>query len=86
MKPYKVDIEEKYKRNIIKMYKEGLSINYISRSIYNDECRYRNLKRNSKISLKSLFSNEIYYQVVKLVEKTILEFNEQANAIDKYLR
>ena len=86
MKPYKVDREERYKRNIIKMYKEGLSIKYISRSIYNDECRYRNLKCNSKISLKSLFSNEIYYQVVKLVEKTILEFNEQANAIDKYLR
>ena len=86
MKPYKIDREERYKRNIIKMYKKGLSIQYIARDVYNDECRYRNLKCNSKISLKSLFSNEIYYQVVKLVEKTILEFNEQANAIDKYLR
>ena len=86
MKPYKIDREERYKRNIIKMYKKGLSIQYIARDVYNDECRYRNLKCNSKISLKSLFSNEIYYQVVKLVEKTILEFNEQSNVIDKYLR
>lgn len=86
MKPYKIDREQKYKTNIVKMYQEGLSIQYIANNIYNQECRYRNLKRNKKISLKSLFSNKEYYEVVKLVEKTILEFNEQSNVIDKYLR
>ena len=86
MKPYKEDREQKYKTSIIKMYEEGLSIQFISNNIYNQECKYKNLKRNSKISLKSLFSNKEYYQVVKLVEKTILEFNEQSNVIDKYLR
>ena len=82
MKPYKIDREQKYKTSIIKMYEEGLSIQYIANNIYNQECRYRNLKRNYKISLKSLFSNKEYYEV----EKTILEFNEQSNVIDKYLR
>ena len=86
MKPYKIDREQKYKTSIIKMYEEGLSIQYIANNIYNHECRYRNLKRNYKISLKSLFSNKEYYEVVKLVEKTILEFIEQSNVIDKYLR
>lgn len=86
MKPYKIDREQKYKTSIIKMYEEGLSIQYIANNIYNQECRYQNLKRNYKISLKSLFSNKEYYEVVKLVEKTILEFNEQSNVIDKYLR
>lgn len=86
MKPYKIDREQKYKTNIVKMYQEGLSIQYIANNIYNRECRYRNLKRNYKISLKSLFSNKEYYEIVKLVEKTILEFNEQSNVIDKYLR
>ncbi len=86
MKPYKIDREQKYKTSIIKMYEEGLSIQYIANNIYNQECRYRNLKRNYKISLKSLFSNKEYYEVVKLVEKTILEFIEQFNVIDKYLR
>lgn len=86
MKPYKIDREQKYKNSVIKMYQEGLSIQYISNNIYNQECKYKNLKRNSKISLKSLFSNKEYCQVVKLVEKTILEFNEQANNLDTYLR
>ncbi len=86
MKPYKIDREQKYKTSIIKMYEEGLSIQCIANNIYNQECRYRNLKRNYKISLKSLFSNKEYYEVVKLVEKTILEFIEQSNVIDKYLR
>ena len=86
MKPYKIDREQKYKTSIIKMYEEGLSIQYIANNIYNQECRFRNLKRNYKISLKSLFSNKEYYEVVKLVEKTILEFIEQFNVIDKYLR
>lgn len=86
MKPYKIDREQKYKTSIIKMYEEGLSIQYIANNIYNQKCRYRNLKRNYKISLKSLFSNKEYYEVVKLVEKTILEFIEQFNVIDKYLR
>ena len=86
MKPYKIDREQKYKTSIIKMYEEGLTIQYIANNIYNQECRYRNLKRNYKISLKSLFSNKEYYEVVKLVEKTILEFIEQFNVIDKYLR
>lgn len=86
MKAYKIDREQIYKRNILKMYQEGLSIKYIANNIYNQECIYRNLKHNVKISLKSLFSNKEYYEVVKLVEKTILEFNEQSNVIDKYLR
>ena len=86
MKAYKIDKEQIYKRNILKMYQEGLSIKYIANNIYNQECIYRNLKHNAKISLKSLFSNKEYYEVVKLVEKTILEFNEQSNIIDKYLR
>ena len=86
MKFYKIDREQIYKRDIIKMYSQGLSRQYIANVIYNQECKYRNLKRNRKISLKSLFSNKEYYEVVKLVEKTILEFNEQSNVIDKYLR
>ena len=44
MKPYKIDREQKYKTNIVKMYQEGLSIQYIANNIYNQECRYRNLK------------------------------------------
>ena len=51
MKAYKIDREQKYKTSIIKMYEEGLSRQYISNVIYNQECKYRNLKRKAIIIL-----------------------------------